>query len=131
MRFFWWAPLLAIWSILTVHTTTVTAASLPSIVMGVDLGTESARVGFFSLQGELIASEAVAYETYFPAPGYAEQDPSKWWECMGEACRTCLTQSKMLSATGKPLYQVVGISVDTTACRLVLSCVALSSICSA
>ena len=96
---------------------TVTAATLPSVVMGVDLGTESARVGFFSLQGELIASEAVAYETYFPAPGHAEQDPTKWWECMGEACRTCLTQSKMLSAMGKPLYKIVGISVDTTACR--------------
>ena len=38
---------------------------------------------------------------------------------MGKACRACLTHSNMLSATGKPLYQVVGISVDTTACSVV------------
>ena len=41
------------------------------------------------------------------------------WECMGKACRACLTHSNMLSATGKPLYQIVGISVDTTACSVV------------
>ena len=119
MGSFCWPLLLVTWSIIVGHRAVVVtaAASLPSVVMGVDLGTESARVGFFSLQGELIASEAVGYETYFPAPGYAEQDPLKWWECMGEASRRCLIQPNMLSVTGKQLYNVVGISVDTTACR--------------
>ena len=78
MKFFWCQLLLATWSILVSRVAAI-ADALPSVVMGVDLGTESARVGFFSLpRGELIASEAVSYETYFPAPGHAEQDPSKW-----------------------------------------------------
>ena len=50
-------------------------------VIGVDLGTESARVGLFSLSGELIETAAVAYPTTYPNVGWAEQNP------VGAACR--------------------------------------------
>ena len=56
-------------------TTPVTAVSSASLVIGVDLGTESVRVGVFSPNGTVVSTASVAYTTYFPRPGWAEQDP--------------------------------------------------------
>ncbi len=86
------------------------------LVMGVDLGTESARVGLFDLHGKMVVTHAVPYETYFPAPGWAEQAPSDWWTCLGQASRECLSQ---LHENNHEAYDVVGLCVDTTACSVV------------
>ena len=56
-------------------------------VIGIDLGTESARVGLFSLRGDVIGTSAVTYSTTFPQVGWAEQNPDEWWSSLGEACR--------------------------------------------
>ncbi|MEC7843079.1 MAG: FGGY family carbohydrate kinase, partial [Candidatus Latescibacterota bacterium] len=44
-------------------------------VIGVDGGTESLRVAVFDLEGHPMAFASTAYETRFPHPGWAEQDP--------------------------------------------------------
>ena len=65
----------------------VQSAVHPQYVIGVDLGTESARVGLFSVTGEMVETAAVPYPTTFPNVGWAEQNPEDWWRCLGEACR--------------------------------------------
>jgi glycerol kinase len=42
---------------------------------GVDLGTGGVRVGLFDRQGTPAVFHAVEWETTYPRPGWAEQDP--------------------------------------------------------
>lgn len=52
-----------------------------------DIGTSSAKASLFSVEGELIASSSVSYETYHAFPSYAEQDADDWWNafCVNNA----------------------------------------------
>ena len=52
------------------------------LVLTIDFGTQSVRVGLVNKQGEIVALERVKYEpAYFsPKPGYAEQDPEFYFK---------------------------------------------------
>jgi len=83
-------------------------------VIGIDFGTESVRVGVFScITGELKASSAHEYKTYFPSPGYAEQDPLDWWTSL------CQAVKDTMSDTSTSVYEsITGLCIDTTACTV-------------
>jgi FGGY family of carbohydrate kinases, N-terminal domain len=83
-------------------------------VIGVDGGTESIRVGIFDLDGHPRAFAAARYETRFPAPGWAEQDPRDWWRALGEAVRNALAESRVAPS------DIGALAVDTTCCSVVL-----------
>lgn len=55
-------------------------------LMGIDLGTTGLKISLFSEHGQLIASETCEYPILVPEPGFAEQDPDKWWEGFIGAC---------------------------------------------
>ena len=82
-------------------------------LLGVDGGTESLRAGIFDLDGALISSAATPYETRFPHPGWAEQDPRDWWRALGESVRAAVDQS------GLRPEQIAAMAVDTTCCSVV------------
>jgi sugar (pentulose or hexulose) kinase len=86
----------------------------PAAVLGLDVGTESARAALFGLDGGLLAEGRAGYPTSFPAPGWAEQDPAPVWDAACAALRACLAaaprvvpQAFSLSATA-----VTAITVD-------------------
>ena len=54
-------------------------------LLGIDGGTESIRAIVFDLDGRPKGSHASAYQTQFPKPSWAEQNPEDWWRCLGEA----------------------------------------------
>ena len=56
-------------------------------LLGIDLGTESARAGIFDLEGRAIATAATTYELTHPRPGWAEQDPDEWWSALVTSVR--------------------------------------------
>ena len=89
------------------------SVSASKYVIGMDAGTESLRVGIFSLEGKLIAGNSYSYYTTFPHPGWAEQNPTDWYNAMGEACRSAINSSD-ISAD-----DILGVSIDTTACSVV------------
>jgi FGGY-family pentulose kinase len=62
-------------------------------ILGIDGGTEAIKAGLFDLQGKLIAWAAKPYQTSFPHPGWAEQDPLEWWQCLTHAVHDCLKQA--------------------------------------
>ena len=83
-------------------------------LVGVDGGTESLRAGIFDLGGTPVAFAASRYETRFPGPGRAEQDPRDWWRALGEAVREAMRLARIAPA------EIAALAVDTTCCSVVL-----------
>jgi ribulokinase len=82
-------------------------------VIGIDGGTESLRAHVFDLEGRPLGSHASAYETAFPEPGRAEQNPDDWWHAIGIATRGAV------AAAGVDVADVIAIGIDTTSCTVV------------
>lgn len=80
------------------------------ILLSLDLGTEGARVGAFTVDGKALGSVQKPYTTSFPRPGWAEQDPSEWWAKCVEATRILLASDECRSAG-----PVVAVASSTTA----------------
>ena len=61
------------------------------LVMGLDFGTGSVRVGLFDLATRAVVCEREApYATAYPRLGWAEQSPLDWWEALGQAARAVM-----------------------------------------
>ena len=83
-------------------------------VVGVDGGTGGIRAGLFEIAtGTPVGFADTPYETTYPRPGWAEQDPNDWWAGMGSSVR------KVLADTGVAASDVAGICCDTTCCTVV------------
>ena len=60
-------------------------------LLGIDLGTSSAKVGLFSRGGQRLGFARRAYPLApSPRDGRAEQDPEQWWVAVRDAIRTIL-----------------------------------------
>ena len=94
------------------------------LFMGIDVGTTNAKCMVFNDKGEVVASATREYPTYFPKPGWVEQDPEDWWRAVVEAVRECVNKFKggkiggigvssqregvvLLDKSGKPLGRVM------------------------
>src|SRR5689334_13685835 len=82
-------------------------------VIGVDVGTGSARAGVFDLQGNLLASGSYPIQMWKPRPDFVEQSSEDIWRAIGVSIREALGKSGI----GKE--DVIGISYDAT-CSLVV-----------
>ncbi len=56
-----------------------------------DLGTSGNKATLFSLEGELIKSHTVPYETDYSHGNWAEQNPQDWWEAVTVSTRNLLS----------------------------------------
>lgn len=83
-------------------------------VLGVDFGTESVRVGIFTLTGEPVLFTSREYSLSHPHPGWAEQNPDEWWASFQAAVRQAVT------ASGVRAEEILAIGVDCTSCTVVL-----------
>lgn len=83
-----------------------------SALLGIDLGTEGARVAVFGPDGATLATGEHGYPTRYPRPGRAEQDPDDWWRAVVVATRSALVEA------GDPV--IAGIAVATTASTVVV-----------
>lgn len=86
---------------------------MSGFVIGVDVGTGSARAGVFTATGELLGSASVPITMWIPRPGYAEQSSENIWSSIRTATAEALKRS---SISGD---QVAGICFDAT-CSLVV-----------
>jgi ribulose kinase len=77
-----------------------------SLMLAVDLGTESVRVAAFDAAAVEVASARRTYPTTFPQPGWAEQNPEDWWTATLEALREVAGQIR-----GR---RVLGLGIATT-----------------
>jgi FGGY-family pentulose kinase len=90
----------------------MTEGSHNEYVIGIDVGTGSARAGVFDLRGRMVASAACPIQIFRPRPDYVEQSSRDIWRNVCRAVRECLERGDI-----EP-RQVIGVSFDAT-CSLV------------
>ena len=60
-----------------------------SLLLGIDIGTYSAKGVLCTPEGEVVASHVVEHDLSLPRPGWAEQDADAvWWNGFVEICRS-------------------------------------------
>ncbi len=82
-------------------------------VLGIDCGTQSLRAALFDLRGNMLASDTHPYPIEYPEVSWAEQNPEHWWQAVR------VTVPDVLRLAGVQPRDVVGVSVDGTACTVV------------
>ncbi|HET8845090.1 MAG TPA: FGGY family carbohydrate kinase, partial [Ktedonobacteraceae bacterium] len=79
-------------------------------LLGIDLGTTGIKAALFAIDdGRVLASAFVEYPLFHPQPGWAEQNPSDWWQATIISIRTCLEQGK---AAGVEPQEVRGVGLS-------------------
>lgn len=69
--------------------------------LGVDVGTSGIKAILVATSGEVLASKTVPLTLDAPRPGWAEQDPSSWWQATVSAIRGVVEPSAVeVSAVG-------------------------------
>jgi FGGY-family pentulose kinase len=86
-----------------------------SVLLGLDVGTQSVRAVLVDLRGRTVASGVEPIETVYPLPAWAEQEPSDWWRA------SCDAVNQALCRGGVAADRVVAMGLDCTACT-VLAC---------
>ncbi len=82
-------------------------------VIGVDVGTASARAGLFDLQGNRLAIASEPIAIHRPQAEYAEQSSRDIWRAVGVVVRQVVREAQV------PPEKVLGIGYDAT-CSLVV-----------
>ena len=104
-------------------TSTPTSSSARKVVIGIDGGTESIRACCFDAEtGHVIGKPCAApYKTFHPNPGWAEQNPEDWYECMGKSVRGAVDSLSQQhdDDNNNDSYDICCICVDTTCCSVV------------
>lgn len=77
-------------------------------VVGVDVGTGSARAGIFALDGRMISSAVHPIKIFRPAANHVEQSSEDIWSAVCKCVREALETGKVDS------QNVIGISFDAT-----------------
>ncbi len=85
----------------------------PSHVIGIDVGTGSARAGVFDLQGRMVGLGVKAIQTWHPQPDFVEQSSADIWKAVCTAVKTALKQAGISGS------EIAGIAFDA-ACSLVV-----------
>jgi xylulokinase len=59
------------------------------MLLGIDLGTGSAKALLLATDGTTIGEASSSYPVHAHHPGWAESEPADWWLAVGEAVRFC------------------------------------------
>ena len=75
----------------------------PPFILAHDLGTTGNKATLFDAAGQQIGSAFAGYETCYPQPNWAEQNPDDWWAAV------CETTRRLLSETGVAQDAIAGV----------------------
>ncbi len=68
-------------------------------VISLDEGTTSARAALYNERGERIAMHSIPFDSYYPHPGWVEQDAVAIWRAQIEAAREVINIAKIAPET--------------------------------
>lgn len=72
-----------------------------------DMGTSADKAVLITVHGEIIDSSKRDYPLYHPHPGFAEQEPTDWWNAV------CDTTRSVLEKTGIKVEDIVGMTFSS------------------
>lgn len=75
-------------------------------LLGIDFGGGASKATLLSEKGDIVATNTTEYPTYYPKPGYAEQNPEDWVKA------TCENISGVLSKSGVSADEICAVSLD-------------------
>jgi xylulokinase len=75
-------------------------------LLGIDIGTQSAKVGIFDIYGNSNVVTTLEYSLKTPYPGWAEEDPEDWWKSVVH----CIKESLKVSRISPDKIIVIGVS---------------------
>lgn len=71
------------------------------VVIAYDLGTGGIKSSAFSVEGEILCSAFVSYNTYYQLGGIQEQAPEDWWNALVESTHKLFQSNKIVPETIK------------------------------
>jgi len=71
-----------------------------ALLLGIDLGTTTAKSVIYDAEGNLIASSTVEYPIYYPQPGWAEQNAEEWWDAVVKTIRDVIKKVNPTDISG-------------------------------
>ena len=83
-------------------------------LLGIDLGGGSTKLTLIDENGELFGEASQEYPTYYPRPGWSEQDPGDWLVAVGDAVR------ELIDKTGINPRDIVCVTPDAATHTAVL-----------
>lgn len=93
-----------------------------SLLLGIDIGTYSAKGVLCTPEGEVVSSHVVEHGLSLPRPGWAEQDADGvWWNGFVEICRAITGEGHRPEDIGGVAVSAIGpcmLPVDTEGCPL-------------
>ena len=75
-------------------------------LLGIDFGGGASKATLLREDGEICATATTEYATYYPAPGYCEQNPADWVDA------TCTNINNLLEMSGVDAGDIVAIALD-------------------
>jgi xylulokinase len=66
----------------------------PAYLLAHDLGTSGNKATLYTLDGKLVASRTVGYDTRFFNGNWAEQNPDDWWQAVCQSTQALLAAAK-------------------------------------
>lgn len=75
-------------------------------LLGIDIGTSACKIAVFDRNGQVIAAANGDYPVYYPQPGWAEQNPEKWWSAVCTAIRQVLDKGRIMPE------EIQGVGID-------------------
>jgi xylulokinase len=74
------------------------------MILAHDLGTTGNKATLFDANGVAVAAAFEAYDTAYPQPNWAEQDPADWWRAVRDSTR------KLLATGGVAPAEIAAVS---------------------
>lgn len=66
------------------------------MILSADIGSTNVKAALFNTEEwRIVSQDTVSYPTYYPRPGWAEQDPKDWWEAFIKVVRNVLNNAKV------------------------------------
>ncbi len=86
---------------------------MEKLLLGIDVGTTSAKAALFDLDGRLLAVGSAEYPLHHVRPGWVEQNPDDWWQAV------CLAVRQACAAVPDAPERIAGLAVSAQAPTLI------------
>ena len=96
-------------------------------LLGIDVGTTGCKAAAYSVEGRCCASAYREYPTLYPAPGQAELDSGKVWNCIKQCIAEVASQTKADPVSALSVSTLGEAATPVTADRSILGNSILSS----